>query len=256
MTQKKNIIFTQLNFWGGRLYYPITRFFERIKPDIFSAQEIFSEQDNRKPSMMTLEMLLDEDHQYFNAVASNKKTEVPKDQKTMCCATFTKNPYKIDSQVTIPLSMTIQKDNWGRPLNNDYYSLLHTKIKIPDGHLLNVLNIHNLVIFEGRMGNENATHIFKQVTKYIEKLSGPIILSGDFNLHKNASSLESLKTIGLQNLNDLYHVTEGRNEFAWKAEEIVSHIFINEEIDINDYYVADDNVSDHKALVLSFNLKK
>lgn len=254
--------FIQLNFWGGRLYYPICKFLERETPDIFSAQEMLSGPHSSKPDVMTAEMMLTLDVNYFADCAMgafrSKMINAYGLERQDCIATFACDGFKIKSKNIVPIVTEDKPDHFGRVTNKDYYSLLHTQIEMQSGELIHIVNYHGRVIIRpnSRLGTPECDEDFQRVADYVATLSGPIILSGDFNLAKEATSFAPLKALGLRNLNDIYKIDAGRNEFSWKPDEVVSHIFINDKVVIEDYYVPTDNVSDHLPLVLKCRVQK
>lgn len=246
--------FLQMNFWNGRLPHPIRRFLAREKADLFSAQEMLSCAEGGHPGyLLTLDMLLNEG--VFHTCARGKPTpwiKVEELNYPVQCASFAAGEAQIRFEKTLLLPTL---DNGIGP-EDDYYSLLHSIATLEDGSLIHILTYHARLEYEARMGSEYQDSAFKMVADYIATLSGPVIFSGDFNMYKEARSLQSLKAIGLVNLNDVYNISVGRNEFAWKSDEIVSHVYINDQVIVEDYRVAQDNVSDHLPLVMKARVKK
>jgi endonuclease/exonuclease/phosphatase (EEP) superfamily protein YafD len=175
----------------------------------------------------------------------------------MHCATFTKAEIQVDEENRVMLFEDKNDPGDEEKYIAQYCSLLHTTIRLQDDTKVHVLNHHGRLVkgTGARMKNDIADYNFSRISEYISTLSGHIILSGDFNLWKEASSLLPLKRAGLINLNDVYNISTARNEFAWAPGESVSHIFINDQIDIMDYRVAQDNVSDHLPLVMTCRVR-
>lgn len=256
-------IFTlvQLNFWRGRLYYPLCNFFDRVKPDILVAQEVWSGSDTGKVDHITAEMLVDEKRPYFDDFALGPSydewatTTFGGAKRTEHCATFSKKPYQIIAKKIIPIHR-LPEDDPEQNKGQGYLNILETVIKLKDGQQIHILNRHGNLVKGKRLGSDFTDHCFQQTADYIKALTGPVIFSGDLNLYKESSSLKFLQDIGLKNLNDTYNISSGgRNEFSWKPEELVSHIFVSDHLQVDEYYLADDNVSDHKALVMTARLK-
>lgn len=252
---EKSFVFVQLNFWEGRCYYPIVSFLNRIQPDIMAAQEVFTGAQIMPPGYMTQEELIEK--QFFNNVSEGKakpwliRKGMPYDIR---CATFTKGSAKILSHKQIDLHRNLDDMSDTETHQAGYTGLLHSVVELGEGIVVNILNHHERVVIEGRLGSPLVDRNFQMIADYIKMLDGPVILSGDFNIYKEASSLVVLKEMGLRNLNDVYGITSARNAFSWKPEECVSHVFINDQIVVHDYYVAPDLVSDHQPLILRFGI--
>ncbi len=253
------LTFIQMNFWMGRLHYPIESFLQREKPDIFSAQEMLSGPVDISPSFLTAETLIQKG--YFDTVSSGKSMpwlRYHEQDFVIQSSTFTKG----NIQHTTNNSLVLFIDPSKHPVEElnmaSYACLLHTQLKLQDGIEVHVLNHHGRLVKgeNGRFQSEVADYNFSKIAEYASQLSGPIILSGDFNLVKEASSLNPLKEIGLMNLNDVHNITVARNEFSWRANEAVSHIFISPDIDVKEYRIPTDNVSDHLPLVMKFRINR
>lgn len=250
--------FVQMNIWNGRLYYPIDAFLKRERPDILCAQEMLSGEDNLSPSFWTAETLVQAGH--FNQSQTTPPipfyemwdksagivNAVLTGERLSSTFQHTIFPYEPEGEITTQLQRHI-----------DYYSMVHTEQRLADGRVLHVLSHHNHIVRNeaGRLYSKTSEINFKTIAEYIATLSGPVIFSGDFNLFKESTCLQPLKEIGLTNLNDVHNIQHARNEFSWKAEECVSHVFISPDIQVHDYRVATDNVSDHLPLVMDFSLK-
>lgn len=251
--------YLQMNFWAGRLYYPIDRFLKREKADIFSSQEMVSGNGTLSPDSWTAESLIAEKH--FDQVSFglpmpyNTRNEI---DYTLSLATFIKNNSEFEIENHIELYK--DKNDLSKKEHNfaAYYSLLHTKVILKDGSFVHILNHHGrlYVCENSRLGTPVPDYNFKKIAEYAATLSGPIILSGDFNLIKEARSFQPLKDMGFINLNDVHDISVGRNEFAWKTEEAVSHIFVNDQVVVDEYRIPTDNVSDHLPIVLKCRVKR
>jgi endonuclease/exonuclease/phosphatase family metal-dependent hydrolase len=251
----ESFVFIQMNFWSGRLFYPIDSFFKRERGDIFSAQEMLSGPHDLSPDFMTAESLVQMEHfdRFMMGNSTTSHIEAQGVNYPMVCATFTKGEITCEFENKITLYRNPDDPSEYERLKANYYALLHTTLRLKDGAMVHILNLHGRLVKgeQGRFQSEVADYNFARIAEYAATLKGPIILSGDFNLVKEATSLQALKDIGLTNLNDVYNISEARNEFSWRPTEAVAHVFINDQVIVNDYKVARDNVSDHLPLVLN-----
>ena len=247
-----------MNIWNGRLYYPIDAFLKRERPDILCAQEMLSGKDSLSPGFWTAETLVEAGHfnqaqtsppvPFFQLLekSTNAVNAVLTGDRLTSDFQHTIFPYEPEGEITPQLQRLVQ-----------IYNMVHTEQRLADGRIIHVLSHHNHIVRSdaGRLYSKTSEINFKTIAAYIAKLSGPVIFSGDFNMLKESTCLQPLKEIGLTNLNDVHNIHSARNEFSWKTDECVSHVFISPDIQVHDYRIATDNVSDHLPLVMDFSLK-
>jgi endonuclease/exonuclease/phosphatase (EEP) superfamily protein YafD len=83
-------------------------------------------------------------------------------------------------------------------------------------------------------------------------LSGPVILTGDFNLVPGSKSLEPLNKM-LRNLSIEFRLSTTRNQLTHK-NEVCDYIFVNDKVQVKQFEASDALISDHKALILDFEI--
>lgn len=256
MTDKNVYTFLQLNAWSGRLFYPLAALLEREKPEIASMQEILSGPGSLNTDYITLEAMLARG--YFSTAARGGAmpwlSRRNNGYSTQCVTLASTDVAVVDEKRTT----LYQNEKDDLPFEADdarYSGLLHTTLRLHGGETLHVLNHHGRLVINGRMGHDIGDYNFCRIAEYAAVLDGPVILSGDFNLYRQASSLRFLQEAGLVNLNDTFSIDVGRNEFSWKPDEIVCHIFVSRHVHVEDYRVLADNVSDHLPLRLKFSLR-
>lgn len=235
------------------MYYPIDAFLKREQPDIFSAQEMLGGNDSLGSDFWTIETLIQKGH--FDHAFSGYSRSSKVSQTTWQCTNFAKSPVSCEFEDRMMLYRNTEDHSELESHLANYSCLVHTKMRLADGAFVHILNHHGRLVVGARLGNPVADHNFKMIADYIATLDGPVILSGDFNLLKEATSLQPLKQIGLTNLNEVYGVTVGRNEFSWRPEECVSHVFVNDAVVVKEYRVPTDNVSDHLPLILKCQVR-
>lgn len=86
------------------------------------------------------------------------------------------------------------------------------------------------------------------IVEYIKKLDGPVVLCGDFNLKPKSESLELINKILINHAKERGVITT-RTPLTHKTE-VCDYIFTSPDIDVKEFQVLDDIVSDHKALVV------
>ena len=74
---------------------------------------------------------------------------------------------------------------------------------------------------------------------------------GDFNLLPETQSIKKLESIGLRNLIKEYGVTSTRTAHYTKLEKYADYMFVSRDIEVADFKVLPDAVSDHSPLYLA-----
>ena len=129
----------------------------------------------------------------------------------------------------------------------------HAITTTPSGQSLHLLNYHGYnAKGTEKQGNELTKKHCQCLADYIGHLSGPLILSGDFNLAPDSASLTPINNI-LRNLCIENGVETTRNEQA-NSMIPVDYIWVSNEITVNRFEVLPDLVSDHAALLLEFDV--
>jgi endonuclease/exonuclease/phosphatase family metal-dependent hydrolase len=130
-------------------------------------------------------------------------------------------------------------------------NLQHAVIRLGDKKV-HVLNHHGYHVPNHKDGNEETLRQMEQIGEYLDSLEGPIILTGDFNLAPHSESLEQINR-RLHNLSISYKLKTTRTSLTHKTE-VCDYIFVNDAVRVKDFHASDELVSDHKALILEFDL--
>lgn len=239
----------QLNAWGGRLDNTLSDFLEQERPDIFCGQEIISYPKNHSILFLSLEdmqRITKLDNSVFGATASFPFMKGYAEFGNTIISRF---PIAKSSTIFTNLEFT---ENFS-PKEHDYNirNFLHTVIP-RKGKSLNIVTHHGHHVHEHKNGNEETDRQMKMIADYIQTLEGPVILSGDFNLHPGSKSLLPINQL-MTNLSDKYSLTTTRNELTSKTE-VCDHIFVNKDIKVKKFYAHSRIVSDHQALVMEFEI--
>lgn len=238
----------QVNIWGGRLGKQVIAFLQDERPDIVCLQEAISA-DGKLMLAKTVEEI---------GAATNLNT-------TFFSPTFSfdilNKPAKfgnaiITNTILAPVNtvFTNLEYNESFDVDNDDYNirnLQHARVEI-NHKTVHILNHHARHIRQHKNGDDQTLKQCGMVADYIASLEGPVILAGDFNLTKHSESLELLNK-ELQNLSITYNLSTTRNELTSK-DEVCDYIFVSDSIHVNAFHVADKLISDHKALILEFDL--
>jgi endonuclease/exonuclease/phosphatase family metal-dependent hydrolase len=107
------------------------------------------------------------------------------------------------------------------------------------------------------MGSELSVERLEILANALKDVEGPIIVAGDFNVSSESQAIQSFKkTLGLTDLTSEHGITNTLNNLVTPFKVACDHIFINEAIEVTDFRVDETLLSDHKILVLEFNINK
>ncbi len=132
-------------------------------------------------------------------------------------------------------------------------AIIDTIININEKEL-QIINVHG-IWNENKIGDirtiEQSKFILSKIRNDI-----PCIVVGDFNLLPNTESIKILNS-QLINLVEKYDIKSTRpnlDDGLNKESIVCDYIFVNDKVQVNDFKVLNNNVSDHLPLVLDFEI--
>lgn len=130
------------------------------------------------------------------------------------------------------------------------------KVKKDASHLW-IVNFHDYYAGKGygKFDTEERITQSQEIAKFIQELSGEIILGGDFNINPDTQSLKIIESIPLENLISKYNIQTTRTSLYPKEKRDVwphaDYVFVNNEVNVVDFKVdVDSDVSDHAPMFL------
>lgn len=164
---------------------------------------------------------------------------------------FVRNDFKIIHSGDVPIyrepgyvSATDRGDH-GR-------SLQYVTLETPHG-TRTIVNIHGL--WQPGVGKGDLPDRITQSEKILNfttTLDHPFVLCGDLNLRPDTESIRMLERAGMHNLITEYGITSTRTNLYTKPERYADYVFTSSGIEVQDFRVLPDEVSDHAALELQF----
>jgi endonuclease/exonuclease/phosphatase (EEP) superfamily protein YafD len=103
------------------------------------------------------------------------------------------------------------------------------------------------------LGSDTSVEKMQHVKSTLEKLPRPLIFSGDMNV-KSESPVMRVFDGFLEDLTATHNVTSTLSVHGKVADVACDHILISDTVKVSSFRVADDLISDHKALILEFEL--
>jgi len=115
-----------------------------------------------------------------------------------------------------------------------------------------IVNVHGL--WQGSMKKDSEARLEQsdKIIRLANKVSGKRIICGDFNLEPQTKSIEKFEDLPMRNLIKDNKVLSTRTSLYSKNIRFADYIFTDKEIDVIDFRVLSDEVSDHNPLYLEF----
>lgn len=132
----------------------------------------------------------------------------------------------------------------------DHARLIQYVTIVAGTKMVTVINFHGLWNGKGKTDTEDRIQQSKNILEFTSKLDGEYILCGDFNLLPDTESLKLFEAAGLRNLIKEYKVSSTRTLFYKKPEKHADYIFVTKGIQVKDFKVLPDEVSDHAPLFI------
>lgn len=114
-----------------------------------------------------------------------------------------------------------------------------------------ICNMHGHWTPDFKGDNEARLEQSRNVIKFLNSVSSPKILCGDFNMNPDTESMKILES-NMRNLIKEYKVITTRTHFYTKEWKFADYIMTSPEIVVKDFKVMQDVVSDHLPLFLEF----
>ncbi len=126
-----------------------------------------------------------------------------------------------------------------------------------NGKALTIINFHGLWdpgAGKGKTDTEDRINQSKKIVEFLKTLSHDFILCGDFNLLPNTESVAILEKFGLRNMIKEYAITSTRTSFYPKPEKYADYIFVSKSIEVKNFQVLPEEVSDHSVLFIEIDI--
>jgi endonuclease/exonuclease/phosphatase family metal-dependent hydrolase len=135
----------------------------------------------------------------------------------------------------------------GRTAKNLQYATLETPLGART-----VINFHGLWNGGGKGDSEERLLQSQSVVTFLKTLTDPYILAGDYNLNPDTTSLEILESHGMRNLIKEFGINSTRTSLYTKDNKYADYVLVSGGVEVLDFTVLPDEVSDHSPLFLEF----
>ena len=242
-----------LNTWGGKIYQPLLEFISKNKDvDIFCFQEIFHNLDE-KTSTADLVASNNACKKLFNDIkevlGNHRGYFCPVHGPSYGLAIFVKKNIKV---VEVGDALLYKNDKFDP---NDDWSDHDRKLqwlKICGDKDMVIMNVHGHWTGKDKEDNSARLHQSKEIVNLLEKFAGlSRILCGDFNLSPDTESIKMLEK-DMINLVIKSGITSTRTSLYSKSEKFADYVFTSPEVEVINFKILPNEVSDHTPLLLEF----
>lgn len=243
-----------LNTWGGVVKEPLLEFLKKNSDvDIFCLQEIF----HNLPEENKLDMFSKADSKLFSDIEVALQSHVgyfrPSVGDSYGHAIFIRKGITVKEEGDIIIHGHEGADVFSGGEGHSR-NLQYVNIELLNDQKLAIANVHGLWNGQGKTDTPERLEQSRKIKDFMDSVNDPKILCGDFNLLPDTESLKIIEG-GSRNLIREYSVTSTRTSFYTKPDKFADYVFVSPEINVLDFKVLPDEVSDHSVLRLEFEVK-
>lgn len=237
-----------LNTWGARAgINPLKGFIKKHDDvDIFCFQEIWqtldrSQIEGNHPTLVT--NLLEE---IISCLPHHQMFFRPQYRGIYGLATFVRHGIKVLNEGDV---YVFKHEGFENPVavGNHARNIQYVTVQKNKG-ALTVINFHGLWNGQGKSDTPDRILQSQKIAEFIKTLNNPYVLAGDFNLDLDTKSLKILEDVCPKNLIKDYGITSTRSSLYSKPIKFADYILTSPNVDVLEFKVLPDEVSDHLAL--------
>jgi len=121
-----------------------------------------------------------------------------------------------------------------------------------NGEEITILNLHGLWQRNSmKRDTPERMEQSKKIKKFLKNYNGKKIICGDFNIINDGNAMTLLEE-GMVNLIKKYNIKSTRSSYYPKEEKFADYILVSLDIEVKDFMVMSDVISDHLPLYLEF----
>lgn len=245
-----------LNVWRGNLFDDLILFIKEksLEKDIFCFQEIFSSEHNILYKGISRLNLLEE---LKKVLVDFNCYYAPTHEGIYEGATFS-----YGNAIFVKKSLNVTAHSYfftygffnskiKGETSDDSRNFQCVKLKFGDD-IFNICNFHGVWIRGfGKGDNEERILQSHTINSFLDSIEGKKIICGDFNLLPDTNSIKLLEE-NLINLIKVYDVKTTRSSHYVREDKFADYVFVGNDIEILNFCVLEDQVSDHLPLEFVF----
>jgi endonuclease/exonuclease/phosphatase family metal-dependent hydrolase len=241
----------QLNIWYGKLGNSVIRFLNQQNPDIVCLQEVSEIEGSTGGMFIPLHVIQEKTglaHASFGPTASYRFM-------TRKCqygnVILSKLPLEHEETIFVHGQYNDDYDRAEGDYNNR--NLQTCQVKLPS-QTITVINHHGFHIPDP-VGNDQSLQAMEKVADILKSLDGPRIFCADLNVSPDSPVLNPLSKLKLRNLTAENQLSSTLSKVHHLDMPIAcDYIFVSPDIKVTNFETSDEIVSDHKPLILEFDL--
>lgn len=238
-----------LNTWGGEAGTVLLDFFRAHEDvDIFLVQEVFHHATDRTEwTGNNIRELFDE---IGKCLPQHRGYFAPSTFGEYGLAGFVKNDLTVAETGDIFVfrwkDALVGRDGTTLGNNMQYFRIAG------GGQEYMILNLHGLWNGKGKTDTEDRLEQSRKIKEFLKTVTvEKVLLCGDFNLLPDTKSLAMLEE-GMRNLIKEYGITSTRSTLYTKPEKFADYARVSPAVEVKDFKVLQDVVSDHLPLLVEF----
>ena len=256
-----------LNIWGGQVYKPLIRFLKKYSKeiDIFCFQEVFKSDRNifhndiRTNVYLDIAKVLNDYNGYFSPIFERYDTKQEVDFELFFGqATFVKKTINVLSSGDVFVYGTYGQEKVKPKRHHEEFgeffdfprNLHYLEIEKDKKERL-IANVHGFWVPESKEDTPERLEQSDKILKFLNSYKFGKILCGDFNLNPATKSMLMLEK-GMVNLIKKYNIQSTRSNLHTRKDKLADYILVSKDIQVLDFKVMKDQVSDHLPLFLEF----
>jgi endonuclease/exonuclease/phosphatase family metal-dependent hydrolase len=236
-----------LNIWGGHVHRPLLAFVkEQADVDVFCLQEVYH--NGRQPIcredrlvyldiLADLHGLLPEHDAYFRPVVNGYYG----------IAMLVKKSVEVVAEGEVQIYDNPEYPGDG-PAHQRILQWLECRA---DRTRYTIVNVHGLWNGRGKGDSPERIAQARRIRAFADSIATPKIICGDFNLRLDTDSV-SIIAEQMRDLVREHNVLSTRTSFYPKPERHADYVFTSADVDVRQFSVLSDEVSDHAPLLLEF----
>jgi endonuclease/exonuclease/phosphatase family metal-dependent hydrolase len=246
----------QINAWKGYLIYSLMDFIAAEKPDILCCQEVLSSSQPNPlfhifQNLEDLKKAGEFDFCFFSPTSSFDAFSAKVDIGN---AIFSKIPFI--NQQTVFINDEYDPNQTVLDFRFNITNLQICELQLPNNNNFTVANYHGYHDFNP-LGTATTIACSEKVAEALKPYKKSLLLAGDFNISTKSPAFEPLNSLGLENpitLNEIETTLSMVHRISSVKKVACDYIMHSSNIKPRNFRIADKVVSDHKALVLEFDL--
>jgi endonuclease/exonuclease/phosphatase family metal-dependent hydrolase len=242
----------QANVWFGRLLPSLLEFIKEEQPDVLCTQEDLITPDGfAAPTDPEVHERLAEQFPYqFFAPAITFDLE----DRTVTQGNAIYSRWPIENKRTIFTSGSFSDEKAVGDFDYNVRNIQLATVRMGNGKELTVANHHGHHELNAA-GSERSVESMRQAAGTLAIVGGPLIVCGDFNVNPQSPAMRPFDDLKLHNLTVEHGLTNTLSTASAVPRAVVcDYILVNNEVQVKSFGVSEQVVSDHKALIMEFEV--